>query len=344
LIYIHLGNTKNLTGGIPTNISNLKKLEYLDVSGNQLTGILPTSLSAATKLRSIYLDRNQLSGAIPPQYSLLDSLESFDLAYNNFTGTVPFILSKIKKLAYFGIDNNRFDSLPNFSGGFLRYNEAPYDKGFYVSKNRFTFDDILPNMPLSTKGANFKYQYWGQDSIICKESRTTTNSDKYFQIALKIDGGLTTNVYRWFKDGKLIDRTNVNFFSIKGVIPCQAGNYSCEVTNPAVPGMTLYCPNQYLDVPAEPINPCEPYALTVFPNPVQNVLNITITSPPDDVRLIKMYNMLGQEILNQRFDDGVLLNGLAIDCATMPNGSYFLSLFTEGGQISRTQRVQVLKK
>jgi hypothetical protein len=192
---------------------------------------------------------------------------------------------------------------------------------------------------------SFLFQYLGQDTLIstCTPKTTTLTRGGSFTIDLKIDGGLTSNFYRWYKDGKLINKTNVNSLTLNNVQPCQAGIYSCQVTNPNVQAMALVCPSQALVVP-EPFQSCAPYDVMTFPNPVQNVLNITITSPPDDVRFMRLTNMLGQVVLSKRFDEGDVVNGLSIDCANFPNGSYFLSLFTEGGSVSLTKRVQVLKK
>ena len=61
--------------------------------------------------------------------------------------------------------------------------------------------------------------------------------------------------------------------------------------------------------------------------------------------LVSVYSRsVRRERLEKRFDEGDVINGLSIDCANFPNGSYFLSLFTEGGSVSLTKRVQVLKK
>jgi Leucine-rich repeat (LRR) protein len=343
LVFLGISDNK-LTGAIPSTIGNLKKLVYVSFANNGLNVALPPSLSGATKLRELYLFGNQIPSTIPPQYGLLDSLEIFQIERNQLAGTVPFELSKIKRLAHFSVAYNKLDSLSNFSSGMNgQVLVTPYyKKGFYCNNNKFTFDDILPNLPLRAK-PSFDFAYLGQDSIICTSKSSTLPRGENFTIALNIDGGLTSNVYRWFKDGKLIDKTNVNKLTLNKVQPCHAGTYSCQVTNPAVPSMVLVCPNQVIAVP-EPFQSCAPYEITTFPNPVENILNVTIVSPPDDVRLMRLSNMLGQVVWSRRFDEGDVINGLSLDCGNFPNGSYFLSLYTEGGLLSLTKRVQVLKK
>jgi Leucine-rich repeat (LRR) protein len=340
LLELLIGNNR-LTGGLPATLGSMKNLTTIFAPNNLLNLPLPPSLFGATNLQTLSLENNQITGSIPPQYEVLDNLEYFRISNNQLTGIVPFELSKNKKLAYLDIANNRFDSLPNLSSGFLRYLESG-TRGLIVNQNKFTFDDILPNLPLQTK-PSFSYQYQGQDFVICLNKTVNVSMGETYKIDLKIDGALTTNVYRWFKDNKLIDRTNVNQLTLTDIQPCDAGTYSCQITNPAVPLLTLSCPNQVFIV-AQPFKSCAPYEVTTFPNPVQNALNITITSPPDDVRFMRLTNMLGQVVLSKPFDEGDVVNGLSIDCANFSNGSYFLTLYTEGGSVSLTKRVQVLKK
>jgi Secretion system C-terminal sorting domain/Leucine rich repeat len=337
-------SNNKLTGLIPSYIGNLSYLQYLKLNGNALTGAIPRSLGNNTLLREVNLADNKLTGTIPESMGAAAKLRVLEVQNNELSGTIPIRLVTTFELARINLSGNRFDSLPNFSNSFNAYSLANYPvKGFSFVKNRFTFDDIILNMPLATKGADFLYQYLGQDSSICQSKSTLIELGKSHVIALGIDGALTTNVYRWFKNGKLIDRTNVNRLTLTDMQPCQAGVYSCEVTNPAVPGMTLHCLNQNFTLVQGPES-CAPYSVATFPNPVQNALNITVVSPPDDVRLVKMYNMLGQQVFATPFDADNLVNGLQINCADFPNGSYFLSFYTEGGQISLTKRVQVLKK
>ncbi|GJM90853.1 hypothetical protein PR202_ga07173 [Eleusine coracana subsp. coracana] len=54
-----------LTGTIPRNISDLQKLESLDLSMNELSGAIPSSLSDLTSLGYLNLSYNNLSGRIP---------------------------------------------------------------------------------------------------------------------------------------------------------------------------------------------------------------------------------------------------------------------------------------
>lgn len=55
----------HLTGNIPDNFSNLRRLETLDLSRNQLSGPIPSSISTLTFLSHLNVSHNNLSGRIP---------------------------------------------------------------------------------------------------------------------------------------------------------------------------------------------------------------------------------------------------------------------------------------
>eukprot|EP00833_Pecoramyces_ruminatium_P007785 jgi/Orpsp1_1/1181817/evm.model.c7180000078748.1 len=85
---------------VADNLSNLKSLTSLDLSGNNFYGKFPNSLCKLTSLKNLNLSNNKLSGTIPYECKDLQNLESFNLQGNtDLTGYVP-ILSKVKKCAY----------------------------------------------------------------------------------------------------------------------------------------------------------------------------------------------------------------------------------------------------
>ncbi|XP_047319646.1 probable leucine-rich repeat receptor-like protein kinase At1g35710 [Impatiens glandulifera] len=58
-------NNNYLTGGIPSQVANLTKLEILRLSYNKMSGVIPSGLGHLPKLTYLYLDHNQFSGKIP---------------------------------------------------------------------------------------------------------------------------------------------------------------------------------------------------------------------------------------------------------------------------------------
>ncbi|XP_057856563.1 probable LRR receptor-like serine/threonine-protein kinase At1g53420 [Cryptomeria japonica] len=76
----------NITAKIP-DISELTKLEALDLSFNNLYGDIPDSLNSIPSLRFLLLGNNNLSGPVNPW--LFSNNAIIDLSYNNLTGDIP---------------------------------------------------------------------------------------------------------------------------------------------------------------------------------------------------------------------------------------------------------------
>jgi Leucine-rich repeat (LRR) protein len=197
------------------------RVSIINLSSNNLQGSLPTTMSNWTNLINLNLKNNQLRGRIP-NFTLRRLLQ-LDVSNNQLTGSVPdFIADTLQTFHFF---NNQIDSLPNLS----RLRNLTVFRG---DSNRLTFDDILPNLPRN-------FQYAPQDSI----SRETTISKLYDEpltIPLGIDSALTTNVYKWFKNGTLYRTTNFNRLIFNNLVLEDAGVYTCQVTNPMAPNLILY--------------------------------------------------------------------------------------------------------
>ncbi|KAF5176079.1 Phytosulfokine receptor [Thalictrum thalictroides] len=79
----------HLTGPIPPEFGNLKKLLVLDLKSNNLSGSIPSELSGITTLVTLDLSHNNLSGTIPPSLTKLSFLSTFSVANNHLSGRVP---------------------------------------------------------------------------------------------------------------------------------------------------------------------------------------------------------------------------------------------------------------
>jgi len=55
----------NLSGPIPPEVREFKKIQVLDLSRNDLTGVIPSELEMLSGLESIYLEKNKLQGQMP---------------------------------------------------------------------------------------------------------------------------------------------------------------------------------------------------------------------------------------------------------------------------------------
>ena len=82
-----------MLGGSPSRVTGLdfswwRGREEI-VLGHQLSGVLPPGLSELEKLETLDLYGNRLSGDIPPELGKLSSLRSLDLKENNLSGCIP---------------------------------------------------------------------------------------------------------------------------------------------------------------------------------------------------------------------------------------------------------------
>jgi hypothetical protein len=99
--------TNYLSGEIPSPmISDLAKLEVLDLSSNSFSGVLTKQLFDATSLTRLSLFENNLSSSIPTELGQLTKLNVLDLGSNKLTSTIPPTIEKLSKLAGLSLFNN----------------------------------------------------------------------------------------------------------------------------------------------------------------------------------------------------------------------------------------------
>jgi Leucine-rich repeat (LRR) protein len=78
-----------LSGNIPAEISQLKLLNYLNLSHNNFSGNIPEQMSQLTDLEGLDLSTNRLFGEFPSSLSNLNFLSHFSIANNNLHGPIP---------------------------------------------------------------------------------------------------------------------------------------------------------------------------------------------------------------------------------------------------------------
>ncbi|KAJ9678980.1 hypothetical protein PVL29_021025 [Vitis rotundifolia] len=82
-------SSNNFSGSIPTELSQLFGLRFLNVSQNHLMGRIPEKIGRMTSLLSLDLSTNHLSGEIPQSLANLTFLNLLNLSYNQFRGRIP---------------------------------------------------------------------------------------------------------------------------------------------------------------------------------------------------------------------------------------------------------------
>lgn len=78
-----------LTGSIPTQLGDLKKLSVLALQSNKLAGAIPASLGDLGMLMRLDLSSNNLFGSIPTRLADVPFLQVLDVHNNTLSGNVP---------------------------------------------------------------------------------------------------------------------------------------------------------------------------------------------------------------------------------------------------------------
>ncbi|KAK8622648.1 hypothetical protein V6N13_117554 [Hibiscus sabdariffa] len=76
---------------LPSSLFNLTRLTYLELSSNRLTGLLPANVTGLQNLNELYLEDNLLTGGIPSWPFTLPCLQYLRLGHNSLTGPIDQI-------------------------------------------------------------------------------------------------------------------------------------------------------------------------------------------------------------------------------------------------------------
>ncbi|KAL9320673.1 hypothetical protein ACSQ67_012512 [Phaseolus vulgaris] len=89
LLILDLSYNRNLTGPLPSNIGNLRKLRNLLLISCGFTGPIPATIGNLERLVFLSLNSNGFSGPIPAAIGNLSNLYWLDLAENQLEGPIP---------------------------------------------------------------------------------------------------------------------------------------------------------------------------------------------------------------------------------------------------------------
>lgn len=104
----------------------LNQMFGLDLSSNELSGKIPEELGDVKRVRSLNLSRNSLSGSIPGSFSNLKSIESLDLSFNKLNGTIPSQLTMLQSLVVFNVSYNNLSGAIPQGKQFNTFGEKSY--------------------------------------------------------------------------------------------------------------------------------------------------------------------------------------------------------------------------
>jgi len=127
--------------------------------------------------------------------------------------------------------------------------------------------------------------------------------------------------YQWYHDGVLIPGATDYFY-----VADASGNFNvvatdangCEVEAvifDVIAGLTP--PDSYRDL-------SEGEGVTAFPNPVKNLLTIQLTVKSKSA--IKIYNCLGEIVMEKNLSENISGTEIQIDCSSYPEGIYIIEI------------------
>ncbi|XP_006427458.2 receptor-like protein 9DC1 [Citrus clementina] len=114
------------------NGSNLNYMVGLDLSCNELTGNVPSEIGDLKKIRGLNLSHNWLSGSIPRSFSNLKMIESLDLSNNRLSGQIPAQLIELNFLSNFNVSYNNLSGLIPDKGQYSTFDESSYRGNLYL--------------------------------------------------------------------------------------------------------------------------------------------------------------------------------------------------------------------
>ena len=120
LTHLDLGGMRHFTN-LPSDLSKLTALDYLDVSDNAIDGTVPGWLgSSLKKLTHLDIHYNEFTGAISTSIASLKSLQYLDAGYNSFSKAMPEWIGGMIKLEYLDLSYNGFTGTISTTYGELK--------------------------------------------------------------------------------------------------------------------------------------------------------------------------------------------------------------------------------
>ncbi len=125
----------------------------------------------------------------------------------------------------------------------------------------------------------------------------------------------TFSSYKWFLNGTVINGAISNTYTAteNGTYTVEVSNGSCDAISEEVIFGTLS--NDSFELPL---------GVSIYPNPTKDVLNIKGLNTLDNVKQLKVINMLGQTV--KEYNLNTVLETTTIDVRSLSNGLYFLNI------------------
>ena len=144
LEWLSISSNTRLGGPIPTSFSNLIKLKYLRINGNQLTGSIPKFFAGLTDLIRLTVDDNSLTGTIPSFIGNFQSLTMLHFSKNSLSGTIPSSMSLLTVLGDLWMNKNYLTMGNAITVPTSTFSEATLAGTLYLDYNCLAFYTVSP--------------------------------------------------------------------------------------------------------------------------------------------------------------------------------------------------------
>lgn len=245
---IHLDLSENNIVTLPSSIGSMTRLESFHLLGNEIES-LPEAIGQLSALREIDLERNQLS-SLPVSFGNLTGLEILRLSHNNISD-LPNYFSELDHLKTLTLGSNKLRNLPD------GLSTLPDLEVLEIWFNELSFEDLYPIKTLIDSSSDVHVVYQIQ-SFPYADTSLCANFGKAVTFDLKIDSGISSNVYTWFKDRNFY--TEIIGDNALSFIPTNLsdqGRYYVRISNEDFPEFWLYSTDFHLYL-AKPGSACLP--------------------------------------------------------------------------------------
>ena len=146
-----------------------------------------------------------------------------NLPNNNLTGVVPVVFADVQQLTTVDLSHNNIKSLPDLT-------VIPGLATLNVSSNALDFASLIANTAIT--GINYPNQ-----ANLGVPIDTLVNYGTNYNLSVSTKGA--GNVYQWTRNGVPVTGATDTTFLIAAINRGNMGTYVCQITNPAVPALTL---------------------------------------------------------------------------------------------------------
>ncbi|HTF21025.1 MAG TPA: PKD domain-containing protein [Chryseolinea sp.] len=221
---------------LPGTFSGLVNLKSLSIAANWLTGVWPAGITDLNKVESLNLQDNQIDSL--PNLTDWTALRYVQLQNNELSGIVPAYLTQATspKLSVNISDNTYNNAAPG-----AHFNTA--SATLVVQNNHFTFEGLLGLKPISGN-----YVYTPQLLNVDQEKEVTAFAGSTLTLVAAVDTttGPATR-YQWFK---YVDGTNDQAlnetpsgtayrYALNVTLDDHQSRYYYKITNTLLPALTL---------------------------------------------------------------------------------------------------------